>query len=383
MIVCSMRTLVVFILLAFGLQGQQTTVNGQQTSCTVPEPVEGTTLGASTSSATAYPQTVDGYPMPVDYYENQIRLADSLYKNYLPQYNFDEVKAAMEFFDSIRNEKLAIRNYGRRKAIPNSTFLIPNYQCAKAHYYHAVGLTERDDIVGACEHYLTALETMEELMSNDEGLKAKGKKSVDNPEDYEKIRFLALTYNRLGRLFFNEGYCDLAILKYRKALEYIEYLGNNKYKANILKELGNVYQLNGESDSALYYYNSSLKANPDLTNKLDLEKNIAQILFDKGEKDSAYIIVENNLGKIENTNMMGSYYNVLGKMYIDDKEYDSAIYYITKSINSNISYIKINSAIKLSAIYDSIGDYEKKAYYDDIVSKISIKDINKNVERSM
>lgn len=220
-------------------------------------------------------------------------------------------------------------------------------------------------------------------MSNDEGLKAKGKKSVDNPEDYEKIRFLALTYNRLGRLFFNEGYCDLAILKYRKALEYIEYLGNNEYKANILKELGNVYQLNGESDSALYYYNSSLKANPDLTNKLDLEKNIAQILFDKGEKDSAYIIVKNNLGKIENTNMMGSYYNVLGKMYIDDKEYDSAIYYITKSINSNISYIKINSAIKLSAIYDSIGDYEKKAYYDDIVSKISIKDINKNVERSM
>ena len=152
----------------------------------MPEPVEGTTLGASTSSATAYTRTVDGYPMPVDYYENQIRLADSLYKNYLPQYNFDEVKAAMEFFDSIRNEELAIRNYGRRKAIPNSTFLIPNYQCAKAHYYHAVGLNERDDIVGACEHYFIALETMEELMSNDEGLKAKGKKSVDNPEDYEK-----------------------------------------------------------------------------------------------------------------------------------------------------------------------------------------------------
>ena len=39
---------------------------------------------------------------PYDFYESQIRLADSLYKNYLPQYNFDEVKAAMEFFDSLR-----------------------------------------------------------------------------------------------------------------------------------------------------------------------------------------------------------------------------------------------------------------------------------------
>ena len=189
MIVCSMRTLVVFILLAFGLQGQQTTVNGQQTSCTVPEPVEGTTLGASTSSATAYPRTVDCCPLSVDYYESQISKADSLYKNYLPQYNFDEVKAAMEFFDSIRNEELAIRNYGRRKAIPNSTFLIPNYQCAKAHYYHAVGLTEKDDIVGACEHYLIALEIMEplvetsplwRLMANDKSLKTKGKSLCDS-----------------------------------------------------------------------------------------------------------------------------------------------------------------------------------------------------------
>ena len=96
-----MRILVIFILLAFGLQSQQTTVNGQQTLCTVPEPVEGTTLGASTSSATAYSRTVDCCPLSVDFYESQIRMADSIYKNYLPQSNFEEVKAAMEFFDSV------------------------------------------------------------------------------------------------------------------------------------------------------------------------------------------------------------------------------------------------------------------------------------------
>ena len=375
-----MRIIVVFILFLF--LGQQTTVNGQQTSCTVPEPVEGTTLGASTSSATACTRTVDCCPLTVDYYESQIHKADSLYKNYLPQYNFDEVKAAMEFFDSIRNEKLAIRNYGRRKAIPNSTFLIPNYQCAKAHYYHAVGLTERDDIVGACEHYLTALEIMEELMSNDEGLKAKGKKSVDNPEDYEKIRFLALTYTRLGRLFYNENYCDLAMLKYKNALKYYNIINDTISISYIYKNVGNVYQLLDKTDSALYHYRKSLEIYSGMTNKLDIEKSIAQILFNKGERDSAYTLIKNNLDKIENYGSKYSYYATLGNMYYVDKKYDSAIYYITKSINSNISYIKINSAIKLSAIYDSIGDYEKKAYYDDIVSKISIKDINKNVERS-
>ena len=105
-----MRVFLVFILLAFGFWPYA--VNGQQTSCTVPEPVEGTMLGASTSSATSFPRTVDGCPLSVDYYESQIRKADSLYKNYLPQYNFDEVKAAMEFFDSIRDSGVQGLNFG-------------------------------------------------------------------------------------------------------------------------------------------------------------------------------------------------------------------------------------------------------------------------------
>ena len=197
-----MRTFIVFILL---LLCQQTTVNGQQNMCT----------------SDAYPQTADCCPLSVDYYESQIRKADSLYKNYLPQSNFEEVKASMEFFDSIRNEKLAIRNYGRRKAIPNSTFLIPNYQCAKAHYYHAVGLTEKDDIVGACKHYLIALEIMEEMMANEKRLKAKGNKySIDNPDDYEKIRFVYLIHTRLGESFYEAISCEMSLLNYKKAFIY-------------------------------------------------------------------------------------------------------------------------------------------------------------------
>ena len=122
-----MRIILVFVLLAFGfnkttVNGQQTsctvpepvegTMSGQHISCTVPEPVEGTTFGASTSSATSFPRTVDRCPLSVDYYESQIRKADSLCKNYLPQYNFDEVKAAMEFFDSIRDSGIQGLNFG-------------------------------------------------------------------------------------------------------------------------------------------------------------------------------------------------------------------------------------------------------------------------------
>ena len=75
--------------------------------------------------------------------EYSILLAEALYKNYLPQSNFDDIKAIVDYIEI-------------EKTTSNSTLLIPNYLCAKAHYYHAVGLSEHNDIVGACEHYLKA-----------------------------------------------------------------------------------------------------------------------------------------------------------------------------------------------------------------------------------
>ena len=205
--------------------------------------------------------------------------------------------------------------------------------------------------------------------------------SVDNPEDYEKIRFLSLIYTRLGELFLSENYCDLAISKYRKALKYKFLLGENKAVANTYKCLGNSYQLYNMPDSALYYYNKSLATNSELPNRLDVEKCIAQILLDKGEKDSAYAMIRKSLDKIENVNVRHSYYNVLGEIFIYDKEYDSAVYYLSRSVNSNIPSIKVASSFRLSTIYDSIGNYEKKAYYEKIVSESSINMINKSVIR--
>ena len=418
----------------FFFLGQQTTVNGQQTSCTVPEPVEDTTLGASTSSATAYPRTVDCCPLTVDYYENQICLADSLYKNYLPQSNFEEVKAAMEFFDSLRlttdNSQQTTDIFHRifpnkrqraictvpepvegtisgastssATAYPRTVDCCPlsvDFICAKAHYYHAVGLTEKDDIVGACEHYLIALEIMEplvetsplwRLMANDKRQKTKEKTLCDSvtlclcdsDEDYEKIRFVALIYTRLGRLFLNENYSNLALIKYKNALKYYNIINDTMYVSYTYKSLGNVCQLNGKLDSALYCYNESLRYDSSLNNKLDVEKNIAQILFDKGDGDSAYLLIKSNFDKIENYNAKDSYYFILGEMYFVDKVYDSAIYYLERSYNSQHYYTRLMSSRMLSVIYDSICNIDKKAYYDDIVSGLSIKSINKSVDQN-
>ena len=395
-----MRILVVLILLAFGLvtEGKTQRLNDAKT-----QSKDSATLCLCDSAS---------------YYESQIRIADSLYKNYLPQYNFEEVKAAVEFFDSLRmstdnsqqTTDFVHRIFPNKRQRTICTVPEPvegtisgastssataytrtvdccplsvDFICAKAHYYHAVGLTEKDDIVGACEHYLIALEIMEEMMANDKRLKAKGKKSVDNPEDYEKIRFVSLIYTRLGHLFYNENYCDIAISNYQKALHYTNVLENDFSIAQTLKNIGNSYLLLNNADSALCYYNKSLKTSSDIYNKLDVEKCIAQIMyFYKYEFDSAFMILKNNLNKIDNENVKYSYHYTLGNMYYNNKSYDSALYYLEESIDNNIITQKLAFATTLSAIYDSIGNYEKRVYYDNISNKLLKNNINKEVDKS-
>ena len=366
----------------------------------------------------------------VQYYESQIRLADSLYKNYLPQYNFDEVKKAVDFFEkspSLRVSKSPSRDDSNNSVTWRLSDL--NFLHARAHYYHAVGLTERDDVAGACEHYLKALEIMEiELetenlktsksekrpKSKDKSLKSKEKRekvsvaepveapsddvvpstssgtacsktvdscplSVDNPQDYEKLRFLSLIYTRLGELFLSENYCDLAFTKYRKALKYKLLLRENKAVANTYKCLGNSYQLYNMPDSALYYYNKSLETNCELPNRLDVEKCIAQILFDRGEKDSAYRLINNNLSKLEGYVAKYSYYQILGEMYHRDNLYDSAIKYLNLSMYATNKHTILTSSNILAAIYDSIGNMNHKFFYD----SISISILNSNHNKSI
>ena len=378
------------ILLAFSCQ--LLAVSCQQTSCTVPEPVEGTTSGTSTSSAISYPTTVDRCQLTVDYYESQIRIADSLYKNYLPQYNFEQVKAAVEFFDSVQLSAISRQRRGLfdKKATDENMLIAESrlLTAAKAHYYHAVGLTERDDIVGACEHYLTALEIMEDLMAKDKRLKSKGKEKAHgsqleaNGTDYEKIRFMSLIYTRLGHLFLNGNYCDLAILKYKKALRYVDILENNDYKSLMFKFIGNTYQLSNEPDSALYYYNKSLEIGS-LNNRIDIEKSIAKLLFEKGEKDTAYYLIKKHLNEINDLEVRYSYYATIGEMYYKEDKYDSASYYLKLSLESKNKHTILSSSDYLSRIYEFYDDLDMKYYYDKISISILKKENNNSINTAM
>ncbi|MBR5602999.1 MAG: hypothetical protein IKW51_02140 [Bacteroidales bacterium] len=416
-----MRIILVFILLAFGFWPYA--VNGQQISCTVPEPVEGTTSGASTSSAISFPRTVDCCPLSVDFHESAIRIADSLYKNYLPQYNFDEVKAAMEFFDSLRlttvnsqqTTDFVHRIFPNRKqkdlctvpepvegttsgastssasSFPRTVDRCPlsvDFNCAKAHYYHAVGLTERDDIVGACEHYLTALEIMEEMMANDKSLRKKDKRlkaKVDNPEEYEKIRFIALIYTRLGSIYSDELCFDIAMDFDYKA--YIQFKNINDTASYLysLTNLGLYSYSNHNIEDSKYWYEKTISEFPVENNiYVNSAKNgLAQILYDEGYIDSAIKIIRELMDNPLNDIDKGFCKYTIAEMFYNTNQYDSALYYAKDAFYDNSSYTALAASDIIYKVYEKYGNIDSCNIYKQFYIDESNDFINKSENRTL
>ena len=290
------------------------------------------------------------------------------------------------------------------------------YLRARAHYYHAVGLTERDDIVGACEHYLTALEIMEfetenlrtskseSILANGKRLKSKGKEkahgsqlidhsskksvdrsllTVDNPEDYEKIRFLALIYTRLGELFHNEGCTSIAKDAYKKCINIFISLNDSIAFANYYKQLGDIYIIEDNYDSSLFFYNKSIEsldnANHHITR--DSWKGISAVLHHNGDVDSSYKIIK-ELVSVANGDEQYAYKTQLAQMYYKDEVYDSALIYFEEVLKRDNKYTKISAANYISKIYAAKGDVENSNYFLNLYSDELIEEFNRTSHKS-
>ena len=198
----------------------------------------------------------------------------------------------------------------------------------------------------------------------------KNVKKKNLTEDHRKR--LVNAYARLGDFFKDHTYPKIAALKYKKSLRWNEALNNDDIGSQLLKMIGMSYMY-FNADSALYYFDECVKTYPNHLNKIDIDKAIADYLFyEKNERDSAMRMMRDNFNIIEHEHVRYSYYSIYGEMLYEEKQYDSAIYYLEQAMNSSYFFTRLCSASVLSQVYDSIGDYEKKAYYDDITAKHSI-----------
>ncbi|MBQ0128640.1 MAG: hypothetical protein KBT57_02275 [bacterium] len=274
-----------------------------------------------------------------------LMLAELLYKNDYTQNNRAELLTATAYYDSLA---------GRH---PFDAPLA--YLQARAHYMDGVGWYEQDSIVPACQAYLKALQVMENHFK-------------DNEMDRNMIRFMGLINTRLANLFLYNDAVKQSIETSRKSLLYFEELGHQKSIVNSLMLIGRCFRLDYNLDTAFPYYKKALSiANENGFQKMRFNamSEMAPLYYEKGLKDSAFIILHEALSNCTTKDDSLATCMGLGQLFYKEHNYDSAVFYLEKSVKRKSFDTETASADLLHDSYLALGDKDKAFHYGEMFKK--------------
>lgn len=291
-----------------------------------------------------------------EYHEYQILLSEACYKNYYNQLNINEIIDACDYFDSL-------------------TVLYPNnfevlFLNSRAHYYRAVGLEELGETEKAFNSYLQSLELNENINYKSFKISDKFYKEI--------IHFKALTYTRLGDILYWHDVSNAAIECISNANNLFEIEDNQSVlsRNNIIMAV--IYGLNNDHDKALYHLSiadSILKINNiNVSLKNDIERIKASVMYNIGYKEEAFNSVIKQYKTLDDPKQKMEAAGVLGDMYYNRKDYDSAIYYYEKYFPDN-KYSKINAANNIIEIAIITGNNELITKYAPSLAEETNKEI--------
>jgi tetratricopeptide (TPR) repeat protein len=196
----------------------------------------------------------------------------------------------------------------------------------------------------------------------------------------EKINYPsgeALAYKNLGLAYYYKGDNAEAFKSWDLSVEMYRKLENEKMVANVLSNIGAVYWNLDKNVDAIENYLAALKIAEKISDSTrigTLQQNIGVLYSDQqGYLDSAtnYLYRAIATGeKVGDQDIVGFSTMNLGHVYMKKEEYDSALYYLNKSLLMLSGDVDKASALSyISSIYSENGDYQKALeYYEDALA---------------
>ncbi len=281
-------------------------------------------------------------------------LAELLYKNDYAQTNRPALRQAVTYFDSILQvPEPVVAEHSR--SIEGPSFKRNAFLTARAHYINGVGYYENDSIVPACASYLKALELME---SHFDVKDLVGKKA----------KFMSYTNNHLGSLFSSQFMMESSIMCYKEALAFCLIAPTSAFGiSNNCCRIGNQYDIIGEKDSALYYYDKALENLPNINNLIYRDIISSKALLNYQINKTAGTAIEElkrMVGQASDDNEKYTRFLTIGDIYYEEGLYDSARCYLELVFEKNEDLAsKIQAAEFLRTIYDTTENKEKSERY--------------------
>lgn len=174
--------------------------------------------------------------------------------------------------------------------------------------------------------------------------------------------------NNLGGLYTIQLAFDSATQVLKRAAEYHILTQDTVTLPYVYRNIGRAFDLRGESDSAIYYYEKGL-AISDSARYYQLLGELCGVYVDVGDVEKAYEAATNF---IKNEKLEYSKYPIylnLGKVYWSVGKLDSARYYLNQSKESPKSLTKLGSYFYLAKVENEAHDYHWYAFYQNQYEK--------------
>ncbi len=200
-------------------------------------------------------------------------------------------------------------------------------------------------------------------------------------EEKSLKKSIAGALNNMGYVFMHQGSPDSAITYYQKSLKITKEIGDMEGTLTALVNMSGVYLYLGKADSALQSYSNVLSICEQVGDKeriANAHYNIGRCYHDKGKTDIAieqYIKALKGFEEIGDQEQVATAMNNIGMIYNDQGRHDKAFDYLFKGlaiceeIRNNRAMIPI--LVNLSAAYQMTKDYKKELEYLNRVLKIS------------
>ena len=194
------------------------------------------------------------------------------------------------------------------------------------------------------------------------------RKAAEVSEGKRQYLLLSKIYSQMGEILEYQNIYEEAISVYQKSYEYKLLSGDSVTLSIPLRDIAGAYNLLGEKDSALAYYQKAYAIALETRNRkreLGILVEMSAVYQDLGDYEEVFEILYPSFQDSTGRNMSPTYYS-LGKNYLLTGRLDSAAYWMNRVRLDGDIYKRAEVYDLLGRIEKGRGNYERSAHYFDL-----------------
>ena len=190
-------------------------------------------------------------------------------------------------------------------------------------------------------------------------------------EGVEDDQYKALLYSHYASLLMEQGMYEGALSYYKTSYQY-KLLGDSiHYVVSTCGQIANLYKMMNMSDSAKAYYERGLSYESKLCdgkkrNYYLLLQSYATFLMGNGNYPEAERLLQECLTNMKDSNYYYTLYSALTTLYVEKKDYETALDYGKRVSGSGDSLIVCGGYLRLYKIYKDMGQMDSAFHYHNL-----------------